>query len=65
VIADALSKISEWAIPGFGCTDCSCNTHLFAFEKLPFEKFHQLSIFQNGLILRDSSSSGAVRNGER
>jgi sugar fermentation stimulation protein A len=43
-IAEALSKISEWAIPGFGCTDCSCNTHLFAFEKNPLhvEKFHQL-----------------------
>jgi sugar fermentation stimulation protein A len=43
-IAEALSKISEWAIPGFGCTDCSCDTHLFAFKKNPLhsEKFHQL-----------------------
>jgi sugar fermentation stimulation protein A len=43
-IAEAFSKISEWAIPGFGCTDCSCNTHLFGFEKNPLhlEKFHQL-----------------------
>jgi sugar fermentation stimulation protein A len=43
-IAGALSKISEWAIPGFGCTDCSCNSHLFAFEKNPLhsENFHQL-----------------------
>ena len=43
-IAKALLKISEWAIPGFGCSDCSCDTHLFAFEKDPLhsEKFHQL-----------------------
>jgi sugar fermentation stimulation protein A len=43
-IAEAFSKISEWAIPGFGCTDCSCNTHLFGFERNPLhlEKFHQL-----------------------
>jgi sugar fermentation stimulation protein A len=43
-IAEALSKISEWAIPGFGCTDCSCNTHLFAFEKDPLhlDEFHDL-----------------------
>jgi sugar fermentation stimulation protein A len=43
-IARALSKIAERAIPGFGCTDCSCDTHLFAFERDPFhlEKFHQL-----------------------
>jgi sugar fermentation stimulation protein A len=43
-IAEALSKISEWATPEFGCTDCSCNTHLFAFKKNPLhlKKFHQL-----------------------
>jgi sugar fermentation stimulation protein A len=43
-IAKALLEISEWVIPGFGCTDCSCDTHLFAFENNPLhlEKFHLL-----------------------
>lgn len=42
-IAEAMSRISEWNIPGFGCTDCSCSTHLFGFEGNPLgsEKFHQ------------------------
>jgi sugar fermentation stimulation protein A len=43
-IAEALSGISEWNTPGFGCTDCHCETHLFGFERNPLhsEKFHQL-----------------------
>jgi sugar fermentation stimulation protein A len=43
-IAEALSKIFEWTIPGFGCTDCSCDTHLFAFQINPLhlEKFQKL-----------------------
>lgn len=68
-IADALSKISEWAIPGFGCTDCSCNTHLFAFEKNPLhlEKFHQLlQYFRMDRSLSGDSLSigGCVANGK-
>jgi sugar fermentation stimulation protein A len=31
-IAKALSEIAEWSIPGFGCTDCSCETHLFGMS---------------------------------
>jgi sugar fermentation stimulation protein A len=43
-IADALSGISGWALPGFGCTDCTCETHLFGFENSPvhLEKFQKL-----------------------
>lgn len=43
-IAQALSGISEWNILGFGCTDCSCNTHLFGFGRNPLhsETFHKL-----------------------
>jgi sugar fermentation stimulation protein A len=42
-IAEALSEIAEWSIPGFGSTDCSCKTHLFAMARNPFhsENFHR------------------------
>jgi sugar fermentation stimulation protein A len=42
-IAEALLKVSEWVIPGFGCTDCSSSSHLFGFQRNPLhsEKFHQ------------------------
>ena len=33
-IAGALSKLGE-PIRGFGCSDCSCVSHLFRIEKLP------------------------------
>jgi sugar fermentation stimulation protein A len=43
-ISGALSGIAEWSIPGFGCTDCSCGTHLFEMEDDPLhsEKFQKL-----------------------
>jgi sugar fermentation stimulation protein A len=43
-IANAFSEIAEWAIPGFGSTDCSCKTHLFGMSKDPLlsENFHKL-----------------------
>jgi len=34
-IAKALSGISQWNIAGFGCSDCSCNSHLFGMEDDP------------------------------
>ena len=33
-IAEALSKLGE-PIKGFGCSDCSCVSHLFRIEELP------------------------------
>jgi sugar fermentation stimulation protein A len=43
-IAKALSKIAEWTIPGFGSSDCSCETHLFGISRDPVlsEDFHKL-----------------------
>jgi len=32
IVAEALGQISA-EIPGFGCTDCSCSTHLLFSEK--------------------------------
>ena len=43
-IAEAFSGISEWTIPGFGSSDCSCKTHLFGMESDPLQcaDFHKL-----------------------
>jgi len=34
-IADALRTIAAWSIPGFGSTDCSCDSHLFGMAEDP------------------------------
>ena len=43
-IAEALSGIAEWAIPGFGSSDCFCETHLFGMKGDPLQsaEFHKL-----------------------
>ena len=61
-IAEALSKISDWAIPGFGCSDCSCDTHLFGMTDGPLhsEKFQKL--LQYFRMDRFSKSAGSGLN---
>lgn len=34
-LAAAVSRIADWQIPGFGCTDCRCASHLFGFREDP------------------------------
>ncbi len=34
-IASALGKIAEWSVPGFGSSDCGCESHLFAMTEDP------------------------------
>jgi sugar fermentation stimulation protein A len=43
-LASAMSKISDWSVPGFGCSDCSCPSHLFGFSTNPMStrKFHDV-----------------------
>lgn len=43
-IAGAVSSIADWRVAGFGCTDCSCPTHLFGFGSDPLElgEFHRM-----------------------
>ena len=43
-LAQAVDKISNWSIPGFGCSDCACPSHLSAFTKSPLVSpgFHNL-----------------------
>ena len=35
LLATAISDIADWEIKGFGCTDCSCKSHLFGFYENP------------------------------
>lgn len=35
-LAAALAKLSDRQVPGFGCSDCGCPSHLFAMGKDPF-----------------------------
>ena len=43
-LASAISSLSEWSVPGFGCSDCSCPSHLFGFSSDPMSmrKFHDI-----------------------
>jgi len=43
-VAEAMSEIADWSFPGFGSTDCSCETHLsgMASDPLHSENFHKL-----------------------
>jgi sugar fermentation stimulation protein A len=34
-ISSALKNFADWIIPGFGCSDCQCETHLFATNTDP------------------------------
>lgn len=36
-IADTLKNISDWIIPKFGSSDCSCKSHLFGMHINPFK----------------------------
>lgn len=37
-IAQSVDAIAPWHIPGFGCTDCSCVSHLFGFADNPIHR---------------------------
>jgi sugar fermentation stimulation protein A len=34
-LAAGLQKITDWLVPGFGCSDCSCKSHLFGMDEDP------------------------------
>jgi len=43
-LARAIEGIASWSIPGFGCSDCGCRSHLFGMPEDPLcrESFHDL-----------------------
>jgi sugar fermentation stimulation protein A len=52
-IADASAKIADGQVPGFGCSDCSCPSHLFFWKTDPFLDrafIEELLHFRMGLL---------------
>ncbi len=45
-LAKALSALSQWTVANFGCSDCSCKSHLFGFRSDPL----QIPAFQKLLL---------------
>jgi sugar fermentation stimulation protein A len=45
-LAQALKKISHWEVPGFGCSDCSCSSHLYGMRKDPIHTPEFISLLQ-------------------
>jgi sugar fermentation stimulation protein A len=55
-IAGALSGISDWQVPGFGCSDCDCHSHLFGIDEDPFRmrKFSEMLLYYRmGMIEKE------------
>ena len=36
-LAAAVAEVSAWQVPGFGCSDCGCPSHLFAMNENPLK----------------------------
>lgn len=45
-VASAVSKIADWSVRGFGSSDCSCETHLFAMHENPIHSHKFLDLLQ-------------------
>jgi sugar fermentation stimulation protein A len=42
-----MAKIADWSVPGFGCSDCSCRSHLFGMEKDPVKSSDFIEMLYN------------------
>ncbi len=59
-IAAALDKVTDWGVPGFGSSDCSCRTHLYGLKEDPLRNagFVDLIIdFRIDRLLKDPSTA--------
>lgn len=45
-LASALKKIAGWQVPGFGSSDCSCDSHLFGMSKDPLHSPEFIALLQ-------------------
>lgn len=64
-LAETLSCIADWTIPGFGCTDCSCKSHLFGFHQNPMHLPAFVKIEENFEINRLDRYFGIEKMGNR
>ncbi|QGG48445.1 DNA/RNA nuclease SfsA [Heliorestis convoluta] len=46
VLAQRLSPLADWVVPGFGCSDCNCTSHLFAFRDNPVRSQPFMEVLQ-------------------
>ena len=45
-LAERIRAIADWAIPGFGASDCGCPEHLFGFKEDPIENLDFIGLLQ-------------------
>jgi len=45
-LAQSIKRISQWEVPGFGCSDCSCSSHLYGMRKDPIHTPEFISLLQ-------------------
>lgn len=60
-LAGALAKITQWKIPGFGSSDCSCGAHLFGMKDDPLhapEFINLLLYFRMGRLEEELERTG-------
>ena len=63
-LAEALAASSDWQVPGFDSSDCSCTSHLFGMRQDPFlsrEFIALLLHFRMGLL--EQELAGRLRTG--
>ena len=46
-LAANVQKIADWSIPGFGCSDCSCRSHLFGMGEDPVKSPRFIEMLYN------------------
>lgn len=51
-LAAAVQAVSEGSVPGFGCTDCSCRSHLFMFSQNPLQQREFVQVIEDFRINR-------------
>jgi sugar fermentation stimulation protein A len=56
-LASALKKIAGWEVPGFGSSDCSCDSHLFGMAKDPLHSPEFIALLQHFRMDRLFTSS--------
>ena len=55
-LAQAVGAVSDWSIDGFGCTDCTCPSHLFGFTVNPIHYRPFIQIVEDFRMNRLDSS---------
>ena len=52
-LAEEMEKICRWSYPGFGCSDCTCPSHLFGLPTDPFQSKEFMALLQHFRLDRE------------